>query len=248
MQDVRTARRILPFLLLPALVLTRPMAAHAQQPITTLFGTGVAAGGGLLPDGAADPHYTLVTSADTAHPGPGAYVVNETGYPIPNQWLADGPNSKWIAPQANQNDQSGQGPGGDPPGAYDYRTTFTLSGLSPASASIAGQWATDDLGTDILINGQSTGITSHGTTPTSSGSAAFTPFTITSGFIPGVNTLDFLVTNASPAGGERFNPTGLRVDLSGQTPVPEASTTISLGLLLALSLGGLVVARKKAHV
>ena len=34
-----------------------------------------------------------------------------------------------------------------------------------------------------------------------------------------------------------------------RAPVPEASTTVSFGLLLALGLGGLVIAakRKKAH-
>jgi hypothetical protein len=44
------------------------------------------------------------------------------------------------------------------------------------------------------------------------GFASFTPFTVNSGFIAGVNTLDFVVNNAPFAG---TNPTGLRVEISG---------------------------------
>ena len=48
---------------------------------------------------------------------------------------------------------------------YDYETTFTVLSLgTPSSTAIAGQWATDNLGGDILINGASTGITSSGFT------------------------------------------------------------------------------------
>jgi hypothetical protein len=63
----------------------------------------------------------------------------------------------------------------------------------------------DNLGTDILINGASTGIAN------AAGFVSLTPFTITSGLVAGPNTLDFIVNNlpATP------NPTGLRVDLRG---------------------------------
>lgn len=45
--------------------------------------------------------------------------------------------------------------------------------------------------------------------PNSSSYNTWMPFTINSGFVAGVNTLDFVVTNTGAG------PTGLRVDLSG---------------------------------
>jgi hypothetical protein len=69
---------------------------------------------------------------------------------------------------------------------------------------LAGGWAVDNTGTDILLNANSTGFTS-------AGFGGFATFVITSGFSDGINSLDFLVNNA-PTG---VNPTGLRVDLQG---------------------------------
>jgi hypothetical protein len=70
--------------------------------IPGLFNTGVNNSGALLSAGSVDSHWKLVQSADTRFPGPNAIVVNE-GYPIAaGVWVANGPNSKWIAPQASQ--------------------------------------------------------------------------------------------------------------------------------------------------
>src|SRR5262245_43526844 len=47
------------------------LALSAQAaPIPDLFGTGVDNNGALLAPGAVDPHYKLITSADTTAPGP----------------------------------------------------------------------------------------------------------------------------------------------------------------------------------
>ena len=70
------------------------------RPVPSVFGTGLDGTHGLLPAGSTDPHYILSVSADGGFPGPDAIVVND-GYPIqPGVWLLNGPNSKWIAPQA----------------------------------------------------------------------------------------------------------------------------------------------------
>lgn len=197
-------------------------------PIPGLYDTGVDSSNALLPDGAIDPHYTLTLSSDPLHSGPAAFVVNSSsGDPIfTGPWLADGPNSKWIAPQANQSFATG----GDPAGLYTYQTTFDLTGLNPATAVIMGEWTADNEGVNILINGISTGIT----TPTDA-FTGFTPFTISSGFQNGINTLDFEVENDG-------NATGLRVELSGTaSPVSEP---VSLLLFGAGLMGMAVIGRK----
>lgn len=163
------------------------------QLISSLYGTGTDNDGVLLPGGAVDPHYTLHASADAGFPGPNAIVLSEA-FPIP-PWLANGPVSKWIAP----NNSSGSAQ----PGDYTYRLTFNLSNYDPANTVLCGQWATDNSGVNIFINGTPTG-------QTVSGFGAFATFVVDSGFVAGLNTLDFVVNNAAPAG-----PTGLRVNLTG---------------------------------
>lgn len=173
-------------------------------PVPGIFGTGVDDAGQLLPNGVPDPHYILSASADTNYPGPDAVVVLDNQFPIP-PWLASGPGSKWIGPRADQ------GPG-NAEGGYTYTTAFDLSGVDLSRFKLMGQWAVDNLGLDILINGVSTGLTAGGfDSPV--------PFTISRGFVDGMNTLDFVTTNLPPVG-----PTGLRVDLRGYLTLPPEVT------------------------
>jgi hypothetical protein len=166
----------------------------------------------ILPDGAVDSHYTIISRPFTPFPVP-AIVVAQDGFPIP-PWVANGPNSKWV----------GNNVGGDsgPTGLYLFRTTFDLTGLDPSTASLSGKWSTDNNGLDILINGSGTGNTT--------GFADFGslhPFTISSGFVSGINTLDFAFYDGGVAA-------GLRVDgLDGKAdPVPSATPEpCSLALL-----------------
>jgi RHS repeat-associated protein len=187
-----------------------PVNVTFQDSGTTIpvFGTGVASPNLLALDGTVDTHYKLINSADSTAPGPGVYVANSTASPIP-PWAADGPNSKWIAPLGNAAASL-------QPGSYAYRTTFDLTGLDPKTALVTGQWAADDSG-NILLNGVAV---PSSATP---GLSGLTPFTISSGFVAGVNTLDFVVTNA----GSSPNPTGLRVDISGTANFAGASFAAS---------------------
>ena len=166
--------------------------------IPGLYNTGVGAGGTLLASGAVDLHWQLIQSADATFPGPNAIVVNDAGFPIP-PWLANGPASKWLAPQASQ-------AVGNQPGDYKYRLSFDLTGLEPSTAVISGYWTSDNGGPQVLLNGTTTGAISDGYFP-----ALGNRFTINTAFIAGVNTLDFVVTNGGPG----INPTGVRVELSG---------------------------------
>ncbi len=209
------------FASLTFIVISLAAALPAQADSIVLFNTGVTAPGTPAPGGSADTHYTITASPT----GASAAIVASS---IPGSYIPNDSNSQWISISANTD-----GPVGD----YTYRTTFNLTGLNPATAVITGRWATDNAGLDILINGISTG----NTNTTQFGS--FTSFSINSGFIAGVNTLDFIVNNGG-------GPTGLRVDqLQGTASPPQASgvpepTTM---ILLGTGLAGVVAKVRKRH-
>ena len=177
------------------------------RPIPGIYGTGVDNAGKLLADGDVDPHYTMTLSPDADFPGPDAIVVTNA-WPIQvGVWLPNGPDSRWIGPSTLQGT-------GNAEGDYIYQTKFDLSAYDLSQVTVAGGWAVDNAGNDILVNGTSTGLKS-------TGFGSLTSFTLTStnGLVKGTNTIEFLVNNA-PA---TPNPTGLRVDLKGYVPIPQVS-------------------------
>ncbi len=161
-----------------------------------------------------DIHYTVI--APTVFT---PVTVDDAFYPFPI-WLANtygSPGSQWIGPA---------GPNAVGPVApFVYRTTFNIpANANLSTASITGDWATDDGGTDIRINGTPTG-------QTSPFNNALTPFSINSGFVFGTNTLDFHLINNG--GG----PTGLRIEhIAGSYQVPEPATVALC--CVALIIGG----------
>jgi PEP-CTERM motif len=200
-------------------------AAHAA-PIV-LFNTGVDAVGAVLPgNSVGDAHYSLVATP-VGSTGTLRVVSAAGGYPV-GPWLGDNTLSRWIGP-GNDDDVNG------PAGAYTYRTTFDLAGLDPASAVIAGAWATDNNGLDILINGISLGYT----TASNQFQLGFAAFSVTSGFRAGINTLDFRVANDG-------GPAGLRVQMAGSadlgSEVPEPASLALTGVALL----GLAATRRRA--
>jgi len=206
-------------------------------PIMSLFNSGVNASAQPLPNATiGDPHYKLVSVPS------GSSVLRiitsaqcSIGF-CSSAYVGDDSLSTWIRPN---------NPGGlyDPTGYYDYQTTFSLTGLNPATAQISGQWAVDNEGVDILINGVSTGITLGAIgSPSNSTFDSFHSFLITSGFTSGINTLDFITYNDVTNG--CCNPTALRVGMTGTASV--ASEPASFGVL-AVGLIGLYITRVRRH-
>jgi hypothetical protein len=202
--------------------------------ITGLYNTGVGSTGTPLPDGTVgDPHYSLVTvpvgsTTDTR------VRTSAGGFPI-GPYLGDDAVSAWIGPN---NDSQIDGPGGQ----YEYQTTFTVAGLL-STASIFGQWSSDNAGIEILLNGVDTGNLMNPYGPPSAYSFShWVPFSITSGFIDGLNTLDFIVMNGN-GDSDTTGPTALRVEVSA-TPLPAALPLFAGGL----GILGLVAGRKRRKV
>ena len=190
------------------ILLACPLLLQAA-PIPKLFNTGVDDSGLLLTNELVDAHYTITSSPDANFPGPDAFTLLP-GFPV-GPWIAEGTNSRWIAPQASQAT-------GNEPGTYTYKTTFDLTGLDPATAQITGRLATDDGLGGVRLNGTDlTGITSAGFT-------SFTSFTIPIGspFQTGINTLEFDISN----GGTAPNPTGFRVEMSGRATGPNERPSV----------------------
>lgn len=163
------------------------------QPFFTVL-SGMDPVGGALAPGAADPQFSLTCAP------PGVSLTTPVAVvPHPN-WLPNGPNSQWIGV-----DPSNDGP----PGVYCYTLQFTLPcppGV-PFNARLTGQWTADDWAS-LHLNGQPTGHTVPSVQFPNLSFAGWHPINITSGFVPGVNTLTFYVTNAG-------GPTGLRLELTG---------------------------------
>jgi len=194
-----------------------PVAGHAL-PITSLYNTGVNASGAPLANNAAETHYTLVSvpSGSTTV----RVATSANAFPIP-PWLGDNALSAWIGPTGAA-DLTG------PTGNYDYQTTFQLSALEVAGATIDGQWSVDNTGVTIVLNGVSV-------TNTATDFNAFYTLAVHSGFVAGTNKLYFIVYNQS-------GPTGLRTQLVGAIAIPEP---FSIGLL-TVGLFGLSVARRRS--
>ena len=169
----------------------------------TLFSvnTGVTAAG-PLPIGSPDPQLTITCAPKG---------VNVTT-PVVTQpspfWMPNGPNSQWVGPFTQLLNAPGD--------VYCYTLRFDIPCPSNTTihAKLLGQWMADDTGT-IYLNGAPTG----NTLPNGWAFTNWTPISITSGFVPGPNTLTFFVTNGFGS------PTGIRLELTGVVSCCDCGST-----------------------
>lgn len=194
----------------------------SSAPITTLYNTGVNNDETVRTHGQVELHYEITNATGTHTTGFPNVRTSAGGFPV-GPWIGDNSTSAWI----DTIPASGAG-------TFTYRTTFDLTGFDITTASITGQWAVDNTGLDILINGSSTGISG-------AGFGAFSTLNILSGFVEGVNTLDFIGNNSGGPGGLRTELIGV-ADLASPVPAPAAIWLIVSGFI------GLFGVRRKSNL
>jgi len=118
--------------------------------------------------------------------------------------------------------------GGSSAGDYVFHTTFDLTGFNPASANISGQCMVDNLATNVSLNG--TTVLTQGTICSSY--TNFHAWNILTGFVSGVNTLDFTVHDDGAPVGFRAEVTGTATAAVGAVPEPGTLLISAAGLLL----------------
>jgi hypothetical protein len=228
-----------------------------ESPISDLYNTGVDAAGQALSQGITDPHWT-VTASPASTTGGGANFYNGGAQA---EWIAGWTSftsntgtSTWItAPNAEVVAEFGTAPVNGNSGLYTFQTTFTLP-PNFVSARIAGNWSADNLGGQVPdfndnapdpntitnfvnINGNTVapGSLVYGFSPTG--------FEITTGFVPGLNVLQFNVSNLF--GTAVPNPVGTQIVFTSATyavPEPFAAVLAVSGLA---GLGGLGLLRRR---
>lgn len=181
------------------------MTSEAETAITVpgLYNTGVNNGAVVLPQQSLEQHYSVSGAANIAYVVPPVYEPN-LGW----AWLPAPAGSAWIGPNSTTNTASP-----DPVGIYHYTIQFDLSGYNPADVRISGSWMTDNTG-EMFLNGVSTGLTTDGESY-----KHLTAFNLDSGFVAGMNTLEFRVLNEFVGP----NPSGLCVANLAASLVPEPS-------------------------
>ena len=168
--------------ILAALALLSLQPLHAATP--SLFNTGVDAAGNPLPNGATDPHWTVVAGPGVPPVTPAAVLAEQYSGTYTQSAL-----SRWVWVNTN-----GMAATETP---YTFRLTFELTVATRSNLVLSGQWAVDNVAR-ILLNGASNGIGSgtlilSNDVPTHFGT--FHPFTLTNGFVLGTNTLDFVASD-----------------------------------------------------
>ncbi len=181
-----------------------PIIANAGVAEFQIFNTGVDNSGNTLQHGASDQNYEIISGPVTTI----APVVftSEEGFPV-GPWAEDNSTSAWITPSSIVNQT---------PGDYIYKTTFDLTGFDSNTAFLSGAWTSDNEGLGILLNGDPSADPFRFPN-TGNFTVLDSQFEFTSGFVEGINTLYFKLSNFPFETSPFENPTGLRVEFDIHT-------------------------------
>ncbi|MGB8852967.1 MAG: hypothetical protein WCC69_05315 [Pirellulales bacterium] len=226
--------------------------------IQGLFNTGVDASGNALTENTTDPHWTIVASpfeatwsgTVTITGTTPNYYNGQTRADWVTEWTTVTPNSgtaTWIVPslatllpgQFQDQDVNGN------MGLYTFSTTFTIPEAFE-SALITGLWAADNFGGQVPNFANNTPDVSQITNYIRLNGNVITPgllqydftaraFTISSGFVQGLNTLEFNVSNT--IGEFAPNPVGTQIVFTSATyavPEPPVSILAASGIGIAV--------------
>lgn len=197
-------------------------AVSAQAGVSGLTNTGVDLGKNLV-----DQAWSIVGGASVpALSYPSAVYADSTNgvFPI-GYWTPNTMTSKWDTPFNPLNSNT------DPSvnGVYTYQTQFTVTNRPAAANALSFEFAADNEVAWIRLNGHTF---YEGPTDGSSQFWSFTPVTASNLLEKGLNTLQFEVINYPQNGG---NPSGLNVQFTSVSGVPEPSTW----MMLLLGFAGL---------
>jgi PEP-CTERM motif-containing protein len=214
--------RVLVLALAGALAVT----VEATAAPITVHNTGVNASNILVAAGLPTAFWTLLSA-----PAGATEVVGSNPFAFTHPAYA--PNtatSGWVSPAASGNASVGNFSN---PALYVYALIINLTGLTPATAAITGNFATDNTGF-INVNGGTTVATSS-----YAGFGSLTSFTMNSGFVAGLNTIQVGVWNQG-------NPTAFHVQFTSATASPVSSVPEPSSLsLLGFSMVALAAFRRK---
>lgn len=135
--------------------------------------SGVNSSGQLQAGGTNDIHWKVYNNNTLI--GPAVVLTN-----LESDWATDS-KAKWISIKDSVNPN----PNGSMGYWADYRVTFDLSKYNLSTVKLTGNWTADEGGYAMLNN--------MGSFSTSYSKTQLSSFNVTSGFIQGINTIDFNV-------------------------------------------------------
>jgi len=209
---------------------------QAGSTVPSVYSTGINDFYNPLTGDSLDFHYQLISSPAGSGYGIGTYVANTSDAKVAG-WVNSGTNARWIAPATDISSMTSL----KATGQYIYETKFNLDRFEAGTAEINGLWAVDDTSDGILLNDVPIGFARNNTNEFST----LQPFSITSGFLPGINSLKFIVNNLPVS--DSVNPTGLLVVMTGTaTPLPIVPEPRSIVTLIG-GITLLLIARRLHH-